>query len=65
MFRKVHAALLGLFVATASAPAFAQVDVSGAVTEITDAATPITSIGIAVVALAVIGLIFKMIRRML
>jgi hypothetical protein len=59
------AALVAALTVFSMVPAQAQVDVSGAVTEITGAATPITAIGIAVVGLAVIGLIFKMIRRML
>lgn len=62
MFKKIG---LGGFALVVPSASFAQVDVTGAVAEITAAQTPIVAIGTAVIGVAVVMMIFKMIRGML
>jgi hypothetical protein len=61
-FKVLGLAAFGSVLATAS---MASVDVTAATADIVAAAGPVTAIGTAMVGLAVIGTIFKMIRGML
>jgi hypothetical protein len=61
-FKVLGLAAVGSVLATAS---IASVDVTAATADIVAAAGPVTAIGTAMVGLAVIGTIFKMIRGML
>jgi hypothetical protein len=62
LFKVLGLASVASVVATAS---MASVDVTAATADIIAAAGPVTAIGTAMVGLAVIGTIFKMIRGML
>ncbi len=63
MFNKMKLAVLAFLALAFTSPAFAAVDVTATVSEITAALTPIGAIGIAVLGVLVAIKVYKWVRR--